>query len=108
MFNIVDTQTGRKADPIIRKDRPFSVREFARREPANISGVETFVVSVEDTILAKRDWSRESESARQFEDVVGVLGARSIPIDSDYLAPGAAELGVEAALARAEATARPS
>jgi hypothetical protein len=108
MFNIIDTQTGWKADLMIRKDRPFSVREFARREPATISGVATFVASVEDTILAKLDWSRDSESTRQLEDVVGMLRARSGSVDFDYLAAGAIELGVGEALARAQTAAEPS
>lgn len=106
MFNVIDIETGWKADLIVRKERPFSVREFARRQPVSISGVETFVASVEDTVLAKLDWSRDSKSTRQFEDVVAMLRAQRDSIDTDYLNSGAAELAVEAALAMALAEAK--
>lgn len=102
MFNIIDTETGWKADLIIRRDRPFSAREFERRQPAEISGVTTFVASVEDTILAKLDWSKDSASTRQFEDVVGMIVARSAELDQEYLQAGAIELGVVEALDRAK------
>jgi hypothetical protein len=34
MFNVVDFATGWKVDLIIRKARPFSLKEFERRRPA--------------------------------------------------------------------------
>lgn len=101
MFNIIDTETGWSADLIIRKDRPFSLRELDRRLPVTISGVETFVASVEDTILAKLDWSKDSESTRQFEDVVAMIRAQRDGLDTAYLLAGAEELGVSKALDRA-------
>lgn len=104
MFNIVDTETGWSADIIIRKDRPFSVREMGRRQAVTLSGVDTFVASVEDTILAKLDWSKNSESTRQFEDVVAMIRAQRDQLDMAYLDAGAEELGVQEALGRALAT----
>lgn len=38
MFNIIDTRTGWKVALIVRKARPFSESEFARRRPANVAG----------------------------------------------------------------------
>jgi hypothetical protein len=61
MFNIIDMKTGWKADLIIRKDRAFSVRELERRQPATISGIDTFIATVEGMILAKLEWSASSE-----------------------------------------------
>jgi hypothetical protein len=39
MFNLIDSKSGWKVALIIRKDRPYSEVEFARRRPATIAGV---------------------------------------------------------------------
>ncbi len=44
-FNAIDTETGWKVDLAIRRDRPFSREEFARRLPATIGGVATWIVT---------------------------------------------------------------
>ena len=41
-FNVVHIETVWKIDLIVRKNRPFSQTEFARREAANILGVDTY------------------------------------------------------------------
>lgn len=98
MFNIVDTASGWKVDLIVRKERPFSIEEFRRRVPATIEGVDVFVATAEDTVLAKLEWARQSGSERQLGDVLAV--ARAQPLDRDYLTRWARELGVEADLDR--------
>ena len=60
MFNVIDRQTGWKADLIIRKDREFSREEFRRQINAEILGVGVKVISPEDAILSKLEWSKES------------------------------------------------
>lgn len=37
-FNAIDPESGWKVDLIVRKDRPFSRREFERRERADLLG----------------------------------------------------------------------
>lgn len=93
MFNVIDMATGWKVDLIIRKDRPFSMEEFRRRMPVSIGGVETFVATAEDTVLAKLEWCLMSGSDRQFTDVVAV--AMTQMLDWDYLERWARQLGVE-------------
>ena len=44
MFNVVEVHTGWKADLIIRKSRPFSESEFARRRPVVLDDIELWVV----------------------------------------------------------------
>jgi len=96
MYNVIDTETGWKADLIVRKDRPFSLEEFGRRQPATIGGVELFIATAEDTVLAKLEWRARSDSERQFRDVVAVLSAQDL--DTGYLQRWATELGVTASL----------
>ena len=92
-FNVIDTATGWKVDLIIRKDRPFSIREFERRQPVRIAGVDTAVASVEDTILAKLEWAKVGGSDRQRSDVVTMLTVQADRIDTAYLEEWADILG---------------
>jgi hypothetical protein len=52
-FNAIDSATGWKVDFMIRKDRPFSREEFARRVRANLLGTPAWITSPEDCIIAK-------------------------------------------------------
>jgi Nucleotidyltransferase of unknown function (DUF6036) len=91
-FNVIDTETGWKIDLIIRKDRAFSREEFARRQEAEISGTRTFVASAEDTIIAKLEWARASDSERQLRDIEGILAVSGDGLDRGYLKRWIAEL----------------
>jgi hypothetical protein len=96
MFNIIDTSTGWKADLIIRKDRPFSLEEFRRRETTEIAGMQVTVATPEDVILAKLEWAKAGGSSRQIEDAAGILRARGSELDHDYLERWVPELNVQA------------
>lgn len=52
MFNVVDAESGWKADLIIRKLRPFSDVEFSRRQPIDFFGVPIDVATLEDAIIS--------------------------------------------------------
>lgn len=95
MFNIIDNQTGWKADFIIRKNRRYSVEEFSRRMSARILDVSVSVVSPEDAILSKLEWARESNSPQQLRDATGVAAVQWKTLDKDYLGKWARELKVE-------------
>ncbi|MCI0498823.1 MAG: nucleotidyltransferase family protein [Planctomycetales bacterium] len=100
MFNVIDTRSGGKADLITRKQRPYSQQEFARRIHANFLGIETYVLSPEDSILSKLEWSKGRQSEIQFKDAFGVLIAQKDKLDFEYLKKWAKELGIEDALNR--------
>jgi len=100
MFNIVDYETGWKADLIVRKARAFSRSEFERRRPARILGVDTWLATPEDVILSKLEWSRESGSTRQQEDAAAVVRISGEGLDRAYLERWAAELGMKDILLR--------
>lgn len=85
MFNIVDTETGWKADLIPCKSRPFSQAEFARRRPLELDGLPLWVASVEDVILSKLEWAKLGGSARQLEDVATLLRVSAGEVDRAYL-----------------------
>ena len=100
MFNVVDPESGWKADLVIRKDREFSSTELSRRMPAEVLGEPVPVATPEDVILTKLEWSRDSESDRQYRDAVGVALLRWDELDRAYLATWAKQLEVEALLGR--------
>ena len=93
-FNLIDLETGWKVDLIIRKSRPFSRVEFDRRLVIEFEGSRLAVATVEDIILAKLEWAKLGESARQLEDVAELLRVRSADLDRPYLERWIAELGV--------------
>jgi len=93
-FNVIDPDTGFKADLVVRKDRPFSREELARRQPANLLGEWGYIATAEDTIIAKLEWAKAGESERQLRDVEGILAIFGPQLDIGYIDRWAAELGV--------------
>ena len=94
-FNVIDMSTGWKVDLIVRKSRPFSRREFERREPVDFHGMRLFIVSAEDILIAKLEWAKLGESARQLEDAAGILRTRVRDLDLGYVTEWVQELGLE-------------
>lgn len=94
MFNVVDTATGWKADLIIRKSRPFSRTEFARRQAVEFEGSRLWVTTLEDLILAKLEWARLRASARQIEDVATLVRINGGTLDREYLDGWIGDLGL--------------
>ena len=92
-FNVIDEATGWKVDLIVRRDRPFSRMEFARRERATVAGVPVFVATAEDSVLSKLEWARAGGSDRQLDDAANVLRVRQ-NLDHSYLREWAGTLGV--------------
>jgi hypothetical protein len=98
MFNVLDLDTGWKADLIVRKDRAFSVSEFARRGSATVLGTKLPVASPEDVVLAKLEWDKITPSERQVRDALHVAIVQGESLDRDYLRKWASVLDVAAKL----------
>ena len=96
MFNLIDTETGWKIDLIVRKPRPFSLEELARRQESELGGVRIYVASLEDTIVSKLEWAKLGNSARQLDDVRRLIGVRGDMLDRAYIARWVDELGLAA------------
>ena len=95
-FNVIDTSSAFKLDLIIRKDRPFSREEFARRLRAALGeSLEVVLATAEDTILSKLEWSKlGGGSERQLADVGGMIELKGADLDRDYIERWARVLGV--------------
>lgn len=105
-FNLLHLETMFKVDIFLPKDRPFDRIQFERRQE-RIIDQETrrsvALASPEDTILAKLAWYRlgGETSARQWEDVLGVLRVQGEQLDGAYMQHWAEELSISDVLARA-------
>jgi len=100
MFNVIDIESGWKADLIVRRPRAFSREEFNRRRQVDLSGRRFWVVSPEDVILSKLEWIKGRESAVQYADALGVAVVHYHGLDRDYLRTWAMDLGVAESLGR--------
>jgi len=81
---------------VVRKERPFSIEEFGRRERADLLGTPGFIATAEDLVLAKLEWAAASDWERQRRDVMGILAATT-DLDRSFIDRWASALGVREA-----------
>lgn len=93
-FNVIDPMSGWKADLIIRRDRPFSREEFARRQETTLPQGPVRMATAEDIILAKLESARSTRSERQLRDAAGIVAVSGDRLDIGYIERWAGELGV--------------
>lgn len=96
LFNLMHLATSIKVDLIVRKSSEYRQVEFARRQPVEMNGVKTWIVSREDLILSKLVWEKDSGSELQRRDVRTLLDES---MDRVYLEHWAHRLGVAGTLA---------
>jgi len=108
-FNVIDAASAFKVDLIVRKNRPFSFEEFARRQPAELAGIPVALATAEDTILSKLEWAKQGGgSERQLGDVAGIIDVKGSELDREYIHRWAAALGVLDLWRRASGTDGPT
>lgn len=105
-FNLIHYETAFKVDIFIQKLRAFDKMQLERRRASVITTdpeQSIYVISPEDTILAKLEWYRMGGevSDRQWRDILGVLKTRAGELDLAYLQKWAKGLKVSDLLERA-------
>ena len=78
----------------MRRSRAFSRTEFDRRMVVEFQGMRVPIATAEDVVLAKLEWAKLGESARQVEDAAGILRARFTELDANYMERWIGELGI--------------
>ena len=73
MFNIIHLESVTKIDFIIRKESEYRKLEFSRRKLIKIDDFELYIVSIEDLIISKLFWAKDSFSERQIDDVKNLI-----------------------------------
>ncbi len=96
LFNVVDVESGWKADFIVRKLRPFSATEFERRQPIDFQGILLDIATLEDVVLSKLEWAKLGDSSRQMDDVRALLRLRGEELDREYIRHWVEVLGLQA------------
>ncbi len=69
LFNIIDHESGYKADFVILKNQEYRQTEFNRKVLMQYFDKEIYLVSVEDLLLSKLIWIQTLQSALQMEDI---------------------------------------
>ena len=95
MFNLIHLESVIKVDFVVRKDSEYRKVEFDRRLKVAINGFETWIVSLEDLVLSKLLWAKDSQSELQLRDVSNLL---KVAGDWEYIDHWASRLGVEGLL----------
>jgi predicted nucleotidyltransferase len=85
MFNIIHNKSVSKCDMILLKNDPFSLSAFSRAAQIEFEGHQLKLISLEDLILQKLLWRKESQSEQQLNDVIGLADAGRNSIDIRYL-----------------------
>ena len=91
MFNIIHLAELIKVDFIIRKDTEYRKEEFSRRKRFKLNSDFIYIVSIEDLIISKLIWAKDSHSEMQLNDVKNLLKENT---DLNYIKDWAAKLGV--------------
>lgn len=92
-FNVLNLETLHKVDVFVaRRDDPFTASRLLRRVRATVQGVDTWVATVEDIILAKLRWRLTSRSELQWRDCLTIAPMNDL--DVDYLRKWADVIGV--------------
>ncbi len=93
-FNVLHTTTGGKVDVFVAAAADdFTSSRLTRRVRQDVLGVNTWVATPEDVVLAKLRWRLESRSELQWRDCVEIASTNQL--DRTYLQTWATVLGVE-------------
>jgi hypothetical protein len=96
------------ADIVLNANTEFDRSKMERRrlEAIGLDESEQFwLASPEDLILAKLLWGQQSESEKQWRDILGVLKVQGDSLDFAYLTQWASQLDLTALMQRAIAAA---
>lgn len=95
MFNLIHQRELVKIDCVLLKSGNYETVSFSRRQEVEFTrDMRLWLISREDLIIAKLDWSRKSGSERQIEDVAGILANADDLLDQAYLNEWTVKLGL--------------
>ena len=93
-FNLIHETSAVKIDFIPRKNTAYRLEEFSRKQKKRIHDFDVWVVAPEDLILSKMEWSWESGSSVQENDILSLL--KALPgLDKDYIQKWSENLGLQ-------------
>lgn len=69
MFNVFDKKSFFKIDFILKNNEEYENVKFERKKKLKINGLEVYVISIEDLIISKLNWAKDSLSEMQLNDI---------------------------------------
>lgn len=93
-FYLIENKTGMRIDLMFQKDRVFSQEEFRRRRSALVAGMDFYIASPEDVVLATMESAKLGSLHRQIEDIAGILKVQNDELDLPYIEKWVTELGL--------------
>jgi hypothetical protein len=81
LFNVIDHQSGFKADFVVLKDNEYRLTEFERKQKMNFYGTDVYVVSPEDLLISKLIWIQDWQAAVQMEDIKNLAALPNLQRD---------------------------
>ncbi len=101
-LQVTQIATISRADLVIAVPEAFEALKFQRRQAYSLpGGTAIYLISPEDLVLNKLRWGQQSESEKQWRDVLGMLKTQQDALDYGYLRHWAAELEVAQLLEQA-------
>lgn len=95
-LGITHQETIARADLMITSANPFDRLKFERRQQLSLpQRGSIYLASPEDIILSKLQWRRQSQSEKQWRDILGILKTQAEKLDVGYLSNWAEQLDVK-------------
>ncbi|MEM9540763.1 MAG: hypothetical protein AAGA60_14820 [Cyanobacteria bacterium P01_E01_bin.42] len=99
ILQVIHIATIARGDLILSGTTPFDRVQLERRQAVPMEEERIlYYASPEDTILSKLQWRQQSQSEKQWRDVLGILKVQGELLDLDYLQEWATRLGLSADL----------
>lgn len=101
-LQVTQIDTISRADLVIAKVNPYEQLKFERRQAYILPGnTSIYLASPEDLVINKLRWGRQSQSQKQWRDVLGILKAQQEQLDYEYMHRWAAEFDLSESLEQA-------
>ncbi len=94
LFNVIHNESSIKCDIILLKEDEFSQQSFKRRTERELQGHTISVIALEDLILQKLLWRKETLSEQQWSDVERLVSVNRAVLDVAHLRSWAQRLSV--------------
>ncbi|WP_155523797.1 hypothetical protein [Nodosilinea nodulosa] len=101
-LQVTQVATISRADLVLADDNEYERLKFQRRRLIPWpDGSEVYLVSPEDVVVNKLRWGQQSQSDKQWRDVLGVLKTQQEQLDYEYMHRWAAEFDLSGGLEQA-------
>lgn len=101
-LQVTQVETISRADLVLADNNEYERLKFQRRRLIPLpNGLEVYLASPEDVVVNKLRWGQQSQSEKQWRDVLGVLKTQQEALDYEYMHHWAATFDLSAQLEQA-------